>query len=138
MNQTLEPCLLPARPPTPISTAPTPRAHGLLFSGEQEAGDLLSRAASVEPSDTASVYNAACAFALCGDENLCSQASAEYCRRRTVAIAAAGDVTGSFALAGEREAARRSLLELGSDRDFEGVRGAEWFTLLLRDTEAAL
>eukprot|EP00752_Nemacystus_decipiens_P011360 g10094.t1 len=98
----------------------------------QEAGSLLSRASSIDTSDTESPYNAACAFALSGDTPTCFQALTEFCRRLTVTIAAP-EVSSS-----RRDAARWSLREASADVDLEGVRGADWFVGLLNSTEAAM
>lgn len=99
---------------------------------QQEAGSLLSRASSIDTSDTESPYNAACAAALSGDASSCFQALTEFCRRLTVTITAP-DVSSS-----KRDAARWSLREASGDVDLEGVRAAEWFAGLLNSTDAAL
>ncbi|CAM9661957.1 unnamed protein product [Ascophyllum nodosum] len=95
----------------------------------QDAGNLLSRAASAETSDPDVAYNAACAFALSGDHNSCSQAFREFCRRLV-------QIDG--ASAGRREAARNSLQQAWSDGDLEGVKDTDWFLDLARRTEVAI
>lgn len=100
----------------------------------QEAANTLSLAASVDVSDTSAPYNAACAFALFGDESSCFRAMTEYCRRLTTAATGGGGGGGG----GRREVARRSLREAASDGDLEGIRGVGWFLELVARTEAAL
>ena len=63
-------------------------------SPPQEAANTLSVAASVDTSDTNAPYNAACGFALCGDEASCFRALTEYCRRLVVAATAAPSSAG--------------------------------------------
>eukprot|EP00903_Cladosiphon_okamuranus_P018908 g17390.t2 len=112
-----------------------PHLEGMRMSAVsrlQEAGSLLSRASSIDTSDTDSPYNAACAFSICGDAASCFQALTEFCRRLTATITAP-DVSSS-----KRDAARWSLREAGGDMDLEGFRGAEWFVGLLSSTDAAL
>lgn len=98
----------------------------------QEAGSLLSRASSIDTSDTESPYNAACAFALCGDAASSFQALTEFCRRLTATVAAP-DVSSR-----KREEARWSLREASGDVDLQGLGGADWFVSLLNSTDAAL
>ncbi|CAN0055792.1 unnamed protein product, partial [Laminaria digitata] len=56
----------------------------------QEAANTLSLAASIDASDTDAPYNAACAFALLGDEASCFRAMTEYCRRLTMPATGGG------------------------------------------------
>lgn len=96
----------------------------------QDAANLFARAAAVDTHDTDVAYNAACAFALLGDHSSCSKALGEFCRRLTA--------DASSLATGRREAARKSLLEVGIDRDLEGVKTTEWFAALISHTEATL
>lgn len=75
-------------------------------------------------------YNAACAFALLGDHNSCSKALGEFCSRLSA--------DSSSMATGRREAARKSLHQVGIDRDLDGVKTTEWFAALIRGTEAAI
>ncbi|CAM9786653.1 unnamed protein product [Scytosiphon promiscuus] len=122
-------------------TLPAPHVEGMRMSAVsrlQEAGNLLSRACSVDTSDADSAYNAACAFALSGDQASCFLAFTEYCRRLTLALSTSAAPSSSPCSSNKRDAARWSLREASHDADLEGVRGSVWFTDLLQVTDATL
>lgn len=134
---------LPSHPPTSH-----PRVRSMLRF-PQEAGTILSRASSsADASETDSIYNAACAFALCGNEPACKNALTEYFRRiilnantTTNVRRSSRPMDGGAMVLGDgtkKGGAQKVLREVGQDRDLEGFWGAEWFVELMKTAESAV